>query len=228
MGFAALNLVVGNLLALGQTQVKRLLAFSSVSQVGYMLLGFGVAVHAGVPAGAEGGAFHLVTHALMKGLAFLGAGALLHAMARTGEDRRGLEIRDLAGAARRYPIVAAALSVAVLGLGGLPPLAGFMSKWQILAAGIGAGGPVASGLVVFAAFNTVLSLAYYAPIVNALYRQAPSPAVLEGRAIPLTMVVPLVALSLAVLVIGVWPGAVRWLVAPAGAAVVRAFGGGVP
>jgi proton-translocating NADH-quinone oxidoreductase chain N len=225
---AALNLVIGNLLALRQTQLKRLLAFSSVSQMGYMLLGFGVAVYAGVPTGADGGALHLVAHALMKGLAFLGAGALMHAVWRPTDPDRGLEIGDLAGAARRYPVASAALSVAVLGLGGLPPLAGFASKWQIFVAAGSAGNGVVTGLVAFAALNSVLSLAYYAPIVNVLYRQAPSPAVAAGRAIPWTRLAPLVVLSLVVLAIGVWPRAVAWLVGPAGAAVMKAFGGGVP
>jgi proton-translocating NADH-quinone oxidoreductase chain N len=228
LGFAALNLLIGNLLALGQTQVKRLLAFSSVSQIGYMLLGFGIAARAGVPAAAEGGALHLVAHALMKGLAFLAAGAFVYALPVAGRAGSGLVVEDLAGAAQRYPVVAAALSVAVLGLGGLPPLAGFMSKWQIFAAGLLARDPIVTGLVVFAALNTVLSLAYYAPIVSVLYRRVPSAGVRGGRAVPAAMHVPLVALAVAVLVIGVWPAAVRWLVAPAGAAILRAVAGGVP
>ncbi|MER3514804.1 MAG: hypothetical protein C4310_10825, partial [Chloroflexota bacterium] len=76
LAFGALNMLVGNLMALRQTQVKRLLAYSSVAQVGYMLLGLGITIYAGEAAGAEGGLFHLLNHGLMKGLAFLAAGAL--------------------------------------------------------------------------------------------------------------------------------------------------------
>jgi NADH:ubiquinone oxidoreductase subunit 2 (subunit N) len=137
-------------------------------------------------------------------------------------------VEDLAGAAQRYPVVAAAMSVAVLGLGGLPPLAGFMSKWQIFAAGLLARDPVVTGLIVFAALNTVLSLAYYAPIVSVLYRRVPSAGVRDGRAVPAVMHVPIVTLAVAVLVVGVWPAAARWLVAPAGAAILRAVAGGGP
>jgi formate hydrogenlyase subunit 3/multisubunit Na+/H+ antiporter MnhD subunit len=80
MGFGALNMLYGNLLALRQEQVKRLLAFSSLSHVGYMLLGLGIALHVGQAAGAQGAFFHLFNHGLMKGLAFLAAGALLYVL----------------------------------------------------------------------------------------------------------------------------------------------------
>lgn len=220
MGFGALNMLAGNLLALRQTQVKRLLAFSSLSHVGYMLLGLGIGVYFGQAAGAQGGLFHLLNHGLMKGLAFLAAGALLYALHTAAGDHSPLTIPDLAGAARRYPLAALALSLAVLGLGGLPPLAGFMSKWQILVAGVATRNPVVYGLVAFAALNSVLSLAYYAPLVNVVYRREPSAAVRRGRPLPAAMGLPLVLLGLAVVAVGVWPGLLGWLTEPAGAAAL--------
>jgi multicomponent Na+:H+ antiporter subunit D len=217
-------MIVGNLLALRQTQVKRLLAFSSLSHVGYMLLGLGVGIYAGQVAGAQGGLFHLVSHGLMKSLAFLAAGALLYALRLRAGDHSPLLIADLAGAARRYPLVALALSVAVLGLGGLPPFVGFMSKWQIFVAGFATHNLIIELLVIFAALNSVLSLAYYAPLVNAVYRQHPSPAMEQGEPLPLAINIPLALLALAVVAVGVWPGLLQWLTAPAGAAVMTAFG----
>lgn len=225
MGFGALNMLAGNLLALRQTQVKRLLAYSSLSHVGYMLLGLGIAVDAGQVAGAQGGFFHLLNHGLMKGLAFLAAGALLYALHTAADKHRPLTVADLAGSAGRYPLAALALSVAVLGLGGLPPLAGFMSKWQIFVAGFATHSLLIGALVVFAALNSVLSLAYYAPLVNAVYRRHPSAAVQHGRPLPAAMSVPLAVLALAVVAVGVWPGLMAWLTAPAGAALMAAFGG---
>jgi NADH:ubiquinone oxidoreductase subunit 5 (subunit L)/multisubunit Na+/H+ antiporter MnhA subunit len=71
-------------------------------------------------------------------------------------------------------LTAAALSLALLGLGGIPPLAGFMSEWQIFVAGFATRSLLISGLVIFAALNSLLSLAYYVPIVNVAYRQEPS------------------------------------------------------
>jgi proton-translocating NADH-quinone oxidoreductase chain N len=225
MGFGAVNMAAGNLLALRQTHVKRLLAFSSLSHVGYMLLGLGIGVYAGEVAGAQGGLFHLLNHGLMKGLAFLAAGALLYVLHAASSDHGPLMIADLAGAARRYPVAALALSIAVLGLGGLPPLAGFMSKWQIFVAGFDTHEIVVEALVIFAALNSLLSLGYYAPLVNAVYRQRPSDAVQRGRPLPVLMSVPLAIMGLAVVAVGVWPGLLQWLTEPAGAALLAAFGG---
>ena len=82
----------------------------------------------------------------------------------------------------------------MLALGGLPPLAGFMSKWQILVAGMATQNTGITLLVIFAGLNSVLSLAYYAPLVNAVYRRETSDAVKRGAAIPVLMYVPLVVL----------------------------------
>jgi proton-translocating NADH-quinone oxidoreductase chain N len=224
LAFSALNMLAGNLLALRQTQVKRLLAFSSLAHVGYMLLGLGIAVYAGQAAGAEGSFFHLVNHGLMKGLAFLAAGALLYVLYIARGSHNPLTTADLAGAAKRYPLPALALSIAVLGLGGLPPLAGFTSKWQIFVAGFQTQNTLIVALVIFAALNSVLSLGYYAPLVNAMYRQQPSAAMQGGKSMPVTMTIPLVLLALAIIVIGVWPTILQWLTAPAGAALLAAFG----
>jgi formate hydrogenlyase subunit 3/multisubunit Na+/H+ antiporter MnhD subunit len=228
----ALNMLVGNLMALRQKQVKRLLAYSSLSQMGYIVFGVGVAIYAGQAAGAQGSLFHLFNHGIMKGLAFLAAGSLLYALERTAALQKGesepvhtsLTISDLDGTAQRFPIVALALSLAVLGLGGIPPLAGFMSKWQIFVAGFSSQNLVIGLLVGFAALNSVLSLAYYAPLVNAVYRKQISPAVATASPIPLQMTIPLVVLSLGMVLIGLWPSLVQWLTAPAGAALMASFG----
>lgn len=232
MAFGALNMTVGNLMALRQTQLKRLLAYSSLSQVGYMLVGLGVAIYAGQAAGAQGGLFHLLNHGLMKGLAFLAVGALMYALSGlsghlAGQANTGhspLQVSDLNGAAQRYPLAALALSLAVLGLGGLPPLAGFMSKWQIFVAGFETKNLLVSLLVIFAALNSVLSLAYYAPLVNAVYRKQPGMAVQQGKPIPLAMNLPLALMALAVVALGVWPGLAQWLTGPAGSALLATFG----
>jgi proton-translocating NADH-quinone oxidoreductase chain N len=221
--FGAVNMLVGNLLALRQTQVKRLLAFSSLSHMGYMLLGVGFAISFGQADGAQGGVFHLVTHAAMKGLAFLAAGCLLFALRLSRGDVNPLTSADLAGAARRYPVIAIAMSIALLGLGGLPPLGGFMSKWQIFAAGVHSGNPIAIALVVFAVLNSLLSLGYYAPLVSVMYRNEPSEVVVAGARVPVAMVVPLVILAIAVIAFGVWPALANGLTVPAGRVVLDIF-----
>ena len=223
IGFGVINMIVGNLMALQQKQVKRLLAYSSVAHVGYMLLGLGITFYSGNAAGAQGSFFHLFNHALMKGLAFLSAGALLYTLHIRAGDHEPLVIADLAGAARRYPLVAFSLSIAVLALGGLPPLAGFMSKWQIFVAGFQTRNLWIELAVVFAALNSVLSLAYYAPLVNAMYRLEPSTRVQQGKRLPLVMSIPLAIAGLAVVVIGIWPSLMNWLTVPAGQALLASL-----
>jgi multicomponent Na+:H+ antiporter subunit D len=225
LGFGALNMLAGNLLALRQTQIKRLLAYSSISQVGYILLGLGVGIYTGQAMAAQGGLFYLLSHGLMKGLAFLAAGALIYALPTAAGDHRPLMIADLAGAAGRYPLATLALSLAALGLAGLPPLAGFMSKWQIFVAGFATHNLVIEALIVFAAANSVLSLAYYAPLVNAVYREQASAAVRAGRPLPIAIRAPLLVLALLVVALGVWPGLAAWLTEPASTVVMAAFGG---
>jgi proton-translocating NADH-quinone oxidoreductase chain N len=231
IALGAVNMLLGNLMALRQEQVKRLLAYSSLSHMGYMIFGVGLALSFGQLAGAQGGMFHLFNHGIMKSLAFLGAGALLyvisdamHTPGKPAAQHQPLRIADLNGAAQRYPVIALGFSLAVLGLGGLPPLAGFMSKWQIFVAGFQAHSLLAAGLVVFTALNSVLSLAYYAPLVNAMYRKQPSAAIQNGAPLPLRMSLPLAFLAMLVVLFGLLPALAQWITAPAGQTILNAFG----
>lgn len=225
LGFGALNMLLGNLMALRQVQVKRILAYSSLSHMGYMLLGIGVAVTFGQVNAAAGSFFHVITHGLMKGLAFLAAGTLLYCLHIARGNHSPLLVEDLNGASRRYPLAAFGLSVAVLGLGGLPPLAGFMSKWQIFVGGFETQNGWVIALVVFAALNSVLSLAYYAPLVNRMYRWKESAIVAEGKPVPQMMGTALVVLILGVVIFGIWPSLAGWLTEPAALNILAAFGG---
>ena len=221
LGFGVLNMVVGNLMALRQTVVKRLLAYSSLAHVGYMLVGIGATATFLSDQGGSGAFFHLFTHAMMKGLAFLSAGALLYSLHIAKGDHDPLTVADLNGAAKRYPLIAMGLSIAVLGLGGLPPLAGFMSKWQIFVGAAGSNNWWMLALVGFAALNSVLSLGYYAPLVNRMVRNEPSEAVAAGKRVPALMTVPVVILSLVVLVFGFWPALFNGIGNLAGQALLR-------
>lgn len=225
LSFGALNMLVGNLMALRQKQIKRMLAYSSLSHMGYMLLGFGAAAALNAGEAAAGGFFHLFTHAMMKGLAFLSAGTLLYTLHIARGDHAPLTVEDLNGASKRYPLAAFGLSLAVLALGGLPPLAGFMSKWQIFAGAAETRSLPLILLVVFAALNSVLSLGYYAPLVNRMYRREPSPVVLVGKPVPALMAVPVIVLVLMVVVLGFWPGLMQSITSPAAAVMVQMFGG---
>jgi proton-translocating NADH-quinone oxidoreductase chain N len=215
IGFSVLNMVVGNLMALRQREVKRILAYSSISQVGYMLLGYGMMISFNSYLGGIGASFHMVTHAIMKGLAFLAAGALLYCLRIANGDHGQLTVDDLNGASKKYPLTAFALSLALLALGGLPPLAGFMSKWQIFLAGAVTKNAWIIALVVFAGLNSVLSLGYYAPLVNRMYRKTPSEIIEHGKPVSIWMYIPMMILSLMVVALGVLPSLMYWLTIPA-------------
>ena len=224
MAFGALNILYGNLLALRQTVVKRMLAYSSLSHIGYILLGIGITLFSGAGLGAQGAFFHLFNHMLMKGLAFLSVGALIYGLYLQNDSHASLTINDLAGAAQKYPWVALALSIAVLGLGGLPPLAGFMSKWQIFVAGFQTQNVWIVVLMIFMALNSVLSLAYYAPLVNMMYRKSPSAQVLAGKPMSLAITLPLVIMTMAVIVLGFLPQLMDWVTIPAAQTLIAMFG----
>jgi formate hydrogenlyase subunit 3/multisubunit Na+/H+ antiporter MnhD subunit len=201
-----------------------MLAYSSLSHIGYILLGIGIALYSGMELGAQGAFFHLFNHMLMKGLAFLSVGALIYGLFLQNDSHASLKINDLAGTAQKYPMVALALSIAVLGLGGLPPLAGFMSKWQIFVAGFQTQNTWIIALMIFMALNSVLSLAYYAPLVNIMYRKSPSMQVLAGKRLSLAIVIPLLVMMISVIVLGFVPQLMDWVTVPAAQSLIAIFG----
>ena len=155
---AVATMVVGNLVALVQRTVKRMLAYSSIAHAGYLL----VAVAAGTSAGSAAFLFYLAAYTLTTLAAF----ALLAAKGRDGE--RDVRIDDLAGLGARRPWLAFALAVCMLSLLGFPATAGFIGKWYILVAATTAGQlPLAAILVL----TSVISAGYYLPVIMAMYMQ---------------------------------------------------------
>ncbi|MBP1769129.1 MAG: mrpD 1 [Candidatus Aminicenantes bacterium] len=147
MLLGAVSMVVAALLALGQKDMKRMLAYSSISQVGYVVLGIGI----GTPLGIAGGLFHLFNHALAKGLLFLTSGSVQQATGTRDMD-------DMGGLAKRMPVTAVTNLVGSLSIAGVPPLNGFWSKLLIIVALVQAGHPV---FAVIAVLVSVLTLWYY-------------------------------------------------------------------
>jgi NADH-quinone oxidoreductase subunit L len=138
--------LVAGTVALVQTDIKKVLAYSTVSQLGYMFLACGV--------GAFGVAvFHLFTHAFFKALLFLGSGSVIHAMG--GEQ----DMRKMGGLAGKIPVTAATFLVGTLAIAGIYPLAGFFSKDEILLAAWNAGRPVLFGIALLTALLTALYMA---------------------------------------------------------------------
>jgi hydrogenase-4 component B len=222
------SLFVGTLTALRQHDTKRLMAFSTIGQIGYVCLGLGVGVSMlriapTLAALAIAGAlFHAVNHACFKACLFLGAGAVLY---RTGER----DMDRLGGLAAAMPATAGSTTVASLAIAGVPPLNGFASKWLILATCVLAGmhQPLFLLLALIGMFISLATLASFMKVLGSVFLGPPSSRT-RVREVPLGMVVPQVTLAALCVFLGVVPRLpLRALVDAVAAAVqvtVPAFG----
>jgi len=195
-----------------QDDVKRLLAYSTAAQIGYMFLGLGI----GTAVGIAGALFHFLNHAIFKGLLFLGAGCLIYA---TGTR----SLSEMGGLARNMPVTAAAMTIGGLSLAGVPPLSGFASKLIIYEASLDAalrlGGLTGGVYAVYCALallGSVFTLAAILKLIHSAFFGL-RPARLEGvREVPATMKIPLVVLASLCVLFGVAPSlALNYIVNPA-------------
>jgi len=164
---ATITIVVGNVGALGQRSLKRLLAFSAVAQAGYMLAGVVVSTQTGVKATV----FYLAAYLMMNVAAFA---VITH---RERESDLGDGIEAVSGLGRINPLLAVVLTVAMLGLAGIPGTVGFMGKFYLIAAAAGNG---YTWLGVVIVIGSMLSLGYYLPVVAAIWMRPSAPAAQEG------------------------------------------------
>ncbi len=177
MPLAILGILVGSAVALFEQNIKRLLAFSSVAQIGYMMLGASFVTVAGLTAGIV----HIFNHALAKGALFLAVAAFAAAP-------RGLRLDDLRGIAREMPWTFGAFIVAALSLIGIPGTAGFISKWYLISAAVDLG-PAGLPLVALIVVSSLMAVAYVWRIVEAACFGTHEPAP------PVTVAPALVALT---------------------------------
>ena len=161
---AVFTMTLGNLGALVQRSVPRILAYSSIAQAGYIMIGIALAPYS--DQALSGSLFHILNHAVMKSAGFIAAAAVATALASYSlEQYRGL--------GRRMPITAIAFSISLLALAGVPPLNGFWSKLVLFGAGINSGPIVEWGpwLAIAGVLNSALSLGYYAWIMRKMYME---------------------------------------------------------
>jgi multicomponent Na+:H+ antiporter subunit D len=187
LGIAAM--VICSFQAIFQSDVRRMLAYSSVAQVGYMILGVSIGTAAGISAGL----LHLFNHALMKG-------ALFMAIAGICLSYKGTTIRDFAGLARSAPFTMTAFAIAGLSLIGVPLTAGFMSKLQLGFALFDRGWWWAVLLVVF---SSILAVFYVGRILQAVFFEPPANPRKDRKEAPLLLLVPLWILALANIYFGI-------------------------
>ena len=159
-GLAVLTMSVGNLIALKQDNIKRMLAYSSIAHAGYILVGF----VAGNELGRAGILFYLLAYALMN----IGAFTVVILLGRKGEENT--LISDYAGIGFRFPLLSAAMSIFLFSLAGVPPTAGFMAKVYVFSAAVKAG---YYWLVVIAVLNSAVAAYYYLRVMVYMYFREP-------------------------------------------------------
>lgn len=157
---ASFTMVVGSFFAIGEDNLKRKLAFSTISQLSYII--FGVALLS--PFGATGAMIHIPFHGFMKITLFLCAGAIIVATGKT-------EASQLAGIGRRMPITMIAFTICAIGMCGAPPIAGFISKWYISLGTLQAGLPIFLGVILI---SSLLDVVYFFPIIRTAFFEKPA------------------------------------------------------
>jgi len=220
---AIASLLLGNLAAIAQTNLKRMLAYSTIAQMGFVLLGLLCGVVDGNPVHAanaySSAMFYVVTYVLTT----LGSFGVILLLSREGFESE--EISDLAGLNQRSPLYAGIMAVCMLSLTGLPPLVGFQAKLSIIQAlvnaaqplaGVGAstGQPLLIALAVFAVLMSLIGAFYYIRVIKVMYFDAPVEQT-QPIAAPLEVRALLSLNGLAVLLLGILPGALFTLCADA-------------
>lgn len=207
------TMLFASAVAITQTEIKRLLAYSSVAQVGYMVLGVSLLTNLGL----QGSVLHLVNHALMKGTLFLAVGAII---VMTGLR----QISDLGGIGRRMPVTMACFTISALSMIGFPPFAGFISKWTLALGALeapaeGTMGLTMAGIAVGALLlSSLLNAVYYGPILirgwfgpthgdphsEAAHDASHQEPVVRTEA-PWSMTAPMLLLTAGTIIFGIYP-----------------------
>ena len=185
---AVASMLIGVLLALAQTDIKRLLAYHSVSQIGYILLGIGL----GTRLGLAGGLYHIVNHAIFKGLLFLCMGAVIYS---TGTRK----LDNLGGLWKRMPITASTCIIAALAISGIPPFSGFASKTVIAKAATDFSFVLKFVMIItsaltFASFFKLISYTFFGELNKQL---------IATKEVPILMQLPMIVLAILCVLLGI-------------------------
>ena len=183
--------VYGALMALAEKDIKRIIAYSSVSQVGYILFGLGTLTLRGM----QGAILHVVYHAIVKALLFMAVGIIIAVTRERQIDRVG-------GLGKKLPLLTACTAIGILGISGMPPLGIFNSEWMIFAGGFDSG--VSIALTVITLIGSVLTLVYGLRFFGKIFFGPKKPATLAARS-PRALLFPTIAVTLFLLFEGLAP-----------------------
>ncbi len=189
---AGLSIVLATFLAIMQEDAKRLLAYSSISQIGYVVLGIATATSLGV----AGGLFHALNHAIFKGLLFLAVGSVIY---RTGTRN----LSELGGLVKKMPFTFVALLVGIIALAGVPPMSGFVSKWMIYEALLQ---KKEVFLLIMAFVGSTGAFLYVYRLVHSIFLGQLPQKYENVKDVPIIMQIPMWVLAILTMVFGVMPG----------------------
>ena len=192
----ALTITIPNIIALSQDDIKRILAYSSIYNIGIILVG----VATGTTLGIAAAIFHLINHALFKAMMFMGAGVFVHEV-----GSRKLE--DLSGVGRLMPITATIFGGGAIGLAGLPPFPTFFSKLLIAWAALTVGGYRGIFIASLILVNSIISIGYYGKLIRYIIMKQPKKKVEKIHEIN-EMVLALIIIFLIIAIIGIYPNSI--------------------
>lgn len=198
---ATLAIIVGSMFAIVQEDIKKMLAYSSIAQIGYVFMGIALMSHNAV----LGGILHIFNHAIMKSMLFLAAGAFIYG---TGVRK----LSGLKGIGLTMPIPTVVFSIGALAMVGIPITNGFVSKWYLALGALDAGKPFFAAVILV---SSLLNGIYYLPIIVDAFYGKPEGPVLEPKPLPLQMMIPLVVLGFSTVFFGLFPSLVVRLVSTA-------------
>jgi NADH-quinone oxidoreductase subunit N len=216
------SLLIGNLAAVAQSNLKRMLAFSTISQMGFLLLGLLAGVVNGNQINTESAYSASMFYAITYVLTTLGAFGIILLLARAGHESE--EITDLAGLNQRSPLYAGVMAICMFSLGGLPPLVGFYAKLAVLQALISSQQTSYLVLAIFAVLMSLIGAFYYLRVVKVMYFDVPQ----RHNALPISAPADakaVLALNGAlILILGILPGGLMTLCAQSISSIVKSLG----
>ncbi len=193
---AVLTMTLGNVAALLQSNIKRMLAYSSIAHAGYILIALVAMGPSG--AGMSGALFYLLAYTVTN------LGAFGAVIALGDGERERLTISDLAGAARTHPLIAAVMAISMLSLAGFPPFAGFVAKFLVFGAAVESGW---TWLAVVGVLNSLVSVYFYLRPVVQMYTNEPAPDWSMAR-VPPSVAIALLIAAAGIIILGVFPSRV--------------------
>ncbi len=193
MSMGVVTIIAAVMMALIQKDLKKLLSFHAISQVGYMVLGIGT----GTPIGIAGGLFHMFNHAIYKSCLFLCSGSVEY---RTKTTR----LEKLGGLARSMPVTFIICTIAALSISGVPPFNGFVSKWMIYQGTITWGKSIWPVFLIGAMFGSALTLASFVKVIHSVFLGEETKGLTGIKEAPSTMTIPMVILGLLCVIFGIF------------------------